>query len=382
MHAAHFAPRLHMRAASGARGKAAAAAPAAATAAMSAAPPRAALAVASPALRASTRARRGAAVGAAASTPSRDGEAAPAPSAAGSDNDSSDAAAGAAADAAAAARYGLEGKAQGGAAAQLTLPTLLTLARVAAVPALLAGACAWRAWRCRVADATHFLALSLINACPPRVCPLRAVHFLSVPWASTASCVIFLLAALTDWLDGYLARKARAHAHAFREKSAQTDAHAVADAPPRRAAQMNLASAFGAFLDPVADKARARSAHSSPCTHHSHAHASSRDAPSNPFRCCAHPRPRAMPSQLMVAAALVLLSTAPPPVLASAPPWLIPAPAVAIIGREITMSGAHAKHPRKTPSQARTRISRALSAFQRFASGPPRRAATRTRRAR
>ena len=43
----------------------------------------------------------------------------------------------------------------------------------------------------------------------------------------------------------------------------------------------------------------------------------------------------------MVAAALVLLSTAPPPVLASSPAWLIPAPAVAIIGREITMSGTH-----------------------------------------
>ena len=42
----------------------------------------------------------------------------------------------------------------------------------------------------------------------------------------------------------------------------------------------------------------------------------------------------------MVAAALVLLSTAPPQVLAASPAWLIPAPAVAIIGREITMSGA------------------------------------------
>jgi len=42
----------------------------------------------------------------------------------------------------------------------------------------------------------------------------------------------------------------------------------------------------------------------------------------------------------MVAAALVLLSTTPPPVLAAYPLWLIPAPAIAIIGREITMSGA------------------------------------------
>ena len=42
----------------------------------------------------------------------------------------------------------------------------------------------------------------------------------------------------------------------------------------------------------------------------------------------------------MVAAALVLLSTQPPGALSAmhAPKWLIPAPAVAIIGREITMS--------------------------------------------
>jgi CDP-diacylglycerol--glycerol-3-phosphate 3-phosphatidyltransferase len=43
----------------------------------------------------------------------------------------------------------------------------------------------------------------------------------------------------------------------------------------------------------------------------------------------------------MVAAALVLLSARPPLALAAWPAWLIPAPAVAIVGREITMSGAH-----------------------------------------
>ncbi len=98
---------------------------------------------------------------------------------------------------------------------------------------------------------------------------------------------------------------------------------------------MNLSSAFGAFLDPVADKARARRGAA-------RAQATQRNA---------SPRPRAPPAraapaltrararpQLMVAAALVLLSTLAPPALAGAPRWLIPAPAIAIIGREITMS--------------------------------------------
>lgn len=50
------------------------------------------------------------------------------------------------------------------------------------------------------------------------------VYYLPWPWAHFVSAVIFALAAVTDWFDGYLARKLK---------------------------QM---SAFGRFLDPVADK--------------------------------------------------------------------------------------------------------------------------------
>lgn len=50
------------------------------------------------------------------------------------------------------------------------------------------------------------------------------VFYLPYPWVHVATTAIFGLAAVTDWLDGYLARRLR-----------QT-------------------SVFGAFLDPVADK--------------------------------------------------------------------------------------------------------------------------------
>ncbi|MED6134659.1 CDP-diacylglycerol-glycerol-3-phosphate 3-phosphatidyltransferase, mitochondrial [Stylosanthes scabra] len=70
----------------------------------------------------------------------------------------------------------------------LTLPTMLTLGRVASVPVLV------------------------------------ATFYVDAPWGPAATTSIFIAAAVTDWLDGYLARK------------------------------MKLKSSFGAFLDPVADK--------------------------------------------------------------------------------------------------------------------------------
>lgn len=112
----------------------------------------------------------------------------------------------------------------------LTLPTILTIGRVAAVPLLV------------------------------------STFYANSWWGPNATTGIFILAAITDWLDGYLARK------------------------------MKLGTAFGAFLDPVADK-------------------------------------------LMVATALVLLCTRPLEVgLLGQVPWLLTVPAIAIIGREITMS--------------------------------------------
>ena len=48
--------------------------------------------------------------------------------------------------------------------------------------------------------------------------------YLHASWAREAATAVFVLAAITDWLDGYIARR------------------------------MQLVSALGAFLDPVADK--------------------------------------------------------------------------------------------------------------------------------
>jgi CDP-diacylglycerol--glycerol-3-phosphate 3-phosphatidyltransferase len=50
------------------------------------------------------------------------------------------------------------------------------------------------------------------------------LFYLPVAWSNVAATTVFAVAAWTDWFDGYLARR------------------------------MQLTSAFGAFLDPVADK--------------------------------------------------------------------------------------------------------------------------------
>ncbi|KAF1684959.1 CDP-diacylglycerol--glycerol-3-phosphate 3-phosphatidyltransferase [Pseudoxanthomonas broegbernensis] len=71
---------------------------------------------------------------------------------------------------------------------KLTIPTWLTLLRIVMIPVLV------------------------------------LVFYLPYRWTNFAAAGVFILAALTDWLDGWVARRYRQH------------------------------SAFGAFLDPVADK--------------------------------------------------------------------------------------------------------------------------------
>jgi CDP-diacylglycerol--glycerol-3-phosphate 3-phosphatidyltransferase len=71
---------------------------------------------------------------------------------------------------------------------QMTFPMILTLLRIALIPVLV------------------------------------LFFYLPYAWASLATAAVFILAAVTDWLDGYLARR------------------------------MGLLSQLGAFLDPVADK--------------------------------------------------------------------------------------------------------------------------------
>ena len=71
---------------------------------------------------------------------------------------------------------------------KLTLPTVLTLLRIVLIPVLV------------------------------------LVFYLPYTWTNFAAALVFVLASVTDWLDGWIARR------------------------------YNQSSAFGAFLDPVADK--------------------------------------------------------------------------------------------------------------------------------
>lgn len=71
---------------------------------------------------------------------------------------------------------------------RINVPTALTLSRIAVIPVFI------------------------------------VIFYLPVPWANDVCTMLFVAAAITDWLDGYIARK------------------------------YSLTSRFGAFLDPVADK--------------------------------------------------------------------------------------------------------------------------------
>lgn len=109
------------------------------------------------------------------------------------------------------------------------LPTQLTVCRVVAIPGLIAGA---------------------VQALTPmQPCTVCTAWYLGGSWAAPASCALFVAAALTDYLDGFLARKLVRPSHAvlYRYLSAPTTHHT-----PQR--PQNATSAFGAFLDPVADK--------------------------------------------------------------------------------------------------------------------------------
>lgn len=65
-------------------------------------------------------------------------------------------------------------------------------------------------------------ALSLVRIISVPICVF--LYYLPVPWAHFGAALVFSLAALTDWLDGYVAR------------------------------HWDQTTRFGAFLDPVADK--------------------------------------------------------------------------------------------------------------------------------
>jgi CDP-diacylglycerol---glycerol-3-phosphate 3-phosphatidyltransferase len=128
----------------------------------------------------------------------------------------------------------------------LTLPTILTLARVASIPFLVASE-----------SLSFFLSFFFIHSYI--ICNSFLIHyyvaFYMDGWQGTAvTTCIFTAAAITDWLDGYIARKVTYHwLHVYLvidstlSSSLNTYLHSIV-------LQMKLKSSFGAFLDQVADK--------------------------------------------------------------------------------------------------------------------------------
>jgi CDP-diacylglycerol---glycerol-3-phosphate 3-phosphatidyltransferase len=170
---------------------------------------------------------------------------------------------------------------------------------------------------------------------------LSTAFYMEDPWAATATTGIFLAAAVTDWLDGYIARKVSPVWILF-YTGCYTNilgsfywflTYLIIT-------QMQLGTPFGAFLDPVADKVSfplccpdLKNCLSRPFLHiyklqlrlliwkmsypHNLTYAHSL-------------------LQLMVAATLVLLCTKPLETsLLMDGPWILTVPSIAIIGREV-----------------------------------------------
>ena len=88
-------------------------------------------------------------------------------------------------------------------------------------------------------------------------------------WSPITAAIVFITAALTDWLDGYLARKVNEKQCWFHFRGSDMQPmqlpHGLVSSPlcpsphksqcpPIHSIQLKVATVFGAFLDPVADK--------------------------------------------------------------------------------------------------------------------------------